>query len=86
MTLGMVGSLIGGLGLFMMGMRLMTDGLKFAAGQGLSTILEKWTSTSLKGILSGALFQVSAIYVVVWYGCRNAIRSWWSSEAGPGGG
>ena len=76
MTLGMLGSLIGGLGLFMLGMKLMTDGLKFAAGSSLSTILEKWTSTALKGILSGALItalvQSSGAVTVAMIGFVNA--------------
>lgn len=37
--------LIGGLGLFLLGMRLMTKGLRNAAGNALRSILGKWTKT-----------------------------------------
>jgi phosphate:Na+ symporter len=36
-------SFIGGLGLFLLGMWLMTDGLKLAAGRALERILGAWT-------------------------------------------
>ncbi len=76
MTLAMAGSLIGGLGLFMLGMQLMTDGLKFAAGNTLREILEQSTSTPLRGILSGAfitsLVQSSSAVTVATIGFVNA--------------
>ena len=55
MTLSMIGSLIGGIGLFLLGMLLMTDGFKLAAGKTLRNILEGSTSTPMRGLLSGAL-------------------------------
>ena len=45
---------IGGLGLFLFGMVLMSDGLKKAAGQKLRTILETMTSNTYIGFLVGA--------------------------------
>ena len=47
--------LIGGIGLFLLGMRLMTDGLRLAAGGALEGILANWTRTPLRGIGAGAL-------------------------------
>ncbi|MGV1099399.1 Na/Pi cotransporter family protein [Thiovibrio sp. JS02] len=72
----MIGSLIGGIGLFLLGMQLMTDGLKIAAGQTLRNILERSTSTPFKGILSGAfitsLVQSSGAVTVATIGFVNA--------------
>ena len=47
--------LLGGLGFFLFGMSLLGDGLKKVAGGKLETILGKLTSTTLKGVLLGAL-------------------------------
>lgn len=46
--------LIGGLGLFLYGMKLMGDGLENAAGEGLKAILEKLTSNKYIAVLVGA--------------------------------
>ena len=43
MTFSIISGLIGGLGLFLLGMRLMTKGLRNAAGPALRQILGKWT-------------------------------------------
>lgn len=76
MTLAMFGSLFGGIGLFLLGMRLMTDGMKYAAGNSLSTIIAKSTSTKIRGILSGAfltsLVQSSGAVTVAAIGFVNA--------------
>ncbi|SFU68642.1 phosphate uptake regulator, PhoU [Clostridium sp. DSM 8431] len=50
-----VAELIGGLGLFLFGMKLMSDGLENAAGEKLKGILEKITSNRLMGVCVGAL-------------------------------
>ena len=47
--------LLGGIGLFLLGMRLMTDGLRLAAGESLKHILGTWTRTSWRGLLAGGL-------------------------------
>ena len=47
--------LIGGLGLFLYGMKLMGDGLENAAGEGLKSILEKLTSNKYIGVLVGII-------------------------------
>jgi len=46
--------IFGGIGLFVLGMTLMTDGLKDFAGDYLRVALLKFTSTPLKGFFSGA--------------------------------
>ena len=47
--------LIEGLGLFLFGMKLMSDGLENAAGEKLKGILEKITSNRFMGVCVGAL-------------------------------
>ncbi len=76
MTLLVIGSLIGGIGLFLLGMVLMTDGLKLAAGKTLRNILESSTGTPMRGLLSGALItslvQSSGAVTVAIIGFVNA--------------
>lgn len=48
--------LMGGLGLFLYGMRLMSDSLEKAAGAKMRSILEFFTKTPVRGILVGTLF------------------------------
>lgn len=48
--------LIGGLGLFLFGMKLMSDGLEKVAGVKMRSILEFFTKTPVRGILVGVLF------------------------------
>ena len=49
-------SLLGGLGLFIFGMKLMGDGLENAAGEGLKKILEKITKNPVIGVIVGAVY------------------------------
>lgn len=49
-----IGLVLGGLGLFLLGMSLMTDGLRFAAGDSLSKALQKMTGSRFRGIATGA--------------------------------
>lgn len=51
----MIGNLIGGIGLFLLGMWLMTDGMKTAAGPALERILANATRTRWRGLASGML-------------------------------
>ncbi|MCF8085145.1 MAG: Na/Pi symporter [Deltaproteobacteria bacterium] len=71
-----LGVLLGGIGLFLLGMHLMTDGLKTAAGTALRSVLEKGTQTPMRGILSGALItaivQSSSAVTVAIIGFVNA--------------
>lgn len=66
----------GGLGLLLLGMGLMTDGLKAAAGDRLHGFLETGTSTRSRAALSGfvitALVQSSSAVVVALLGFTNA--------------
>lgn len=66
----------GGIGLFLLGMSFMTDGLKALAGDRLRTILSAWTRTGLRGLLAGmgltALVQSSSAVVVATIGLVNS--------------
>lgn len=76
MTLSILAGLFGGLGLFLLGMRLMTKGLRNAAGPALRQILGTWTKTPLRGLCSGfmitALVQSSSAITVAVIGFVNA--------------
>ncbi|MDO6562833.1 Na/Pi symporter [Amphritea sp. 1_MG-2023] len=76
MVLSDVGDLIGGLGLFLLGMQLMTSGLKRAAGSSLRKALEAATRSRLRGLFSGAaitaLVQSSSAITVATIGFVNA--------------
>jgi len=76
MTLDMVISLAGGLGLLLLGMKLMTDGLKLAAGGVLRRVLSRWTRTPVHGLASGfaitSMVQSSSAVTVAAIGFVNA--------------
>ncbi len=71
-----IGGLPGGIGLFLLGMSLMTDGLKLAAGPALGRILTNSTKTRMRGLASGALLtalvQSSSAVTVAAIGFVNA--------------
>lgn len=78
-TQQIVGGLIsfaGGIGLFLLGMRLMTDGLKVAAGPALRRLLTAATRSPLRGLGSGvlitALVQSSSAVIFATIGFVNA--------------
>lgn len=75
-TFSIIAGLFGGLGLFLLGMRLMTLGLRNVAGNALRTILGKWTRTAVRGLFSGfmitALVQSSSAITVAVIGFVNA--------------
>ena len=56
MEISVIVSLMGGLGLFLLGMKQMSDGLEKAAGAKMSSILEAVTTNRLLGTLVGILF------------------------------
>ena len=58
-SFALIGGLAGGVGLFLLGMGLMTDGLRLAAGPSLERILAKSTKTRMRGLVSGALVTVA---------------------------
>ena len=68
--------MLGGLGLFLAGMWLMTDGLKMAAGEALRDLLHSWTNTRMRGLVTGfsitALVQSSSAVTVATIGFANA--------------
>lgn len=69
-------TLLGGVGLFLLGMSMLTEGLKLSAGDGLRAILRGWTSTPARGLASGALLtglvQSSSAVTVATIGFVNA--------------
>lgn len=76
MDLNLLGSFAGGIGLFLLGMKLMTDGFKLGAGQALRHILRLWTRTPVRGLLSGvfitSIMQSSSAVTVATIGFVNA--------------
>jgi phosphate:Na+ symporter len=74
--LSISGQLIGGLGLFLLAIRMITDGLRLAAGNKLRDLLGSWTRTPLRGVLAGmaitALVQSSSAVTVAAIGFVNA--------------
>lgn len=76
MALSALAPLLGGIGLFLLGMWLMTEGLKLAAGGALQAVLESWTSSALRAFLTGAMItavlQSSSAVTVATLGFVNA--------------
>lgn len=68
--------LLGALGLFLLGMWLMTEGLKVAGGKALEHMLGKWISSRLRGFVAGivvtGLVQSSSAVTVATIGFVNA--------------
>jgi phosphate:Na+ symporter len=75
-SISVIGKILGGLGLFLLAVGMMTDGLKLAAGNSLRKVLAQWTSTPLRGVLSGftmtAIVQSSSAITVASIGFVNA--------------
>ena len=46
---------LGGIGMFLLGMKVMTEALREAAGTGLQAILTRFTTTPFTGVISGGL-------------------------------
>ncbi len=71
-----LGLVIGGLGLFLLAVRMITEGLTLAAGQALRRLLASWTQTIPRGIGAGLLFtalvQSSSAVTVATIGFVNA--------------
>jgi phosphate:Na+ symporter len=72
----MIFLVIGGLGLFFLGMTLMSNGLKQAAGQKLKKLLETLTKNRISGVVVGTLvtclIQSSSATTVITIGLINA--------------
>lgn len=71
----MLMNLTGALGLFLIGMWLMTEGLKMAGGHALRELLGRWTSSRLRGLGAGilitALVQSSGAVTIATIGFVN---------------
>lgn len=71
-----LGTLAGGLGLFLLAVAMITDGLKIAAGAALRDILTRSTKTTWRGLISGfiltGLVQSSSAVTVATIGFVNA--------------
>lgn len=69
-------SLLGGLGLFLLGMTMLSDGFKLAAGPALERLLANATRTRVYGLVSGAVMtmvlQSSSVVTVAVLGFVNA--------------
>lgn len=76
MSLQLLVNVVGGIGLILLGMRLMTAGLRQAAGAMLKEMLAKWTKTPRRGLLTGffitSLVQSSSAVSVATIGFVNA--------------
>ena len=75
-TISILGQLAGGIGLFLLAMKFITDGLKLAGGNALRNLLGRWTKTPAQGIASGclltAIVQSSSAVTVATIGFVNA--------------
>jgi phosphate:Na+ symporter len=75
-NLTLIGSLFGGIGLFLLAIGMMTDGLKNSAGASLRKLLSQWTDSVPRGICSGflmtVLVQSSSAVTVATIGFVNA--------------
>lgn len=71
-----ISGLFGGLGLFLIGMKMMSEGLQKTAGKGLRTILEKLTTNRIVGVAVGlvvtGIIQSSSATTVMIVGFVNA--------------
>lgn len=76
LILDQLGALVGGIGLFLLGMWLMTDGLRLAAGSALRDVLTQATHTRWRALASGigltAVVQSSSAVTVAAIGFVNA--------------
>lgn len=86
MTLEMLIGLFGGLGLFVFGMHMMSDGLKTLAGTKMKKLLEVLTNNKLKAILVGTvvtmIVQSSSTTTVMVVGFVNAALMTLTQAAG----
>ena len=73
-------SLLGGIALFLYGMSIMGAGLEKLAGGKMQGVLQKLTSSTLKGVIFGTLItgviQSSAGTVVICVGLVNVFMTW----------
>jgi len=76
MDLEWLGRVVGGIGLFLLGVRLMTEGLRVAAGRALEGLLQRATKSRWRALVTGfgltALVQSSSAVTVAAIGFVNA--------------
>jgi len=53
-------TLVGGIGIFLVGMALLTEGLKTAAGSALREVLQRFTGNRFSAVASGAAITASS--------------------------
>lgn len=74
--ISIVGTFIGGLGLFLLAVSMITDGLRLAAGDALKDLLARSTRTRFRGLVSGivvtGIVQSSSAVTVATIGFVNA--------------
>ncbi|WP_193369635.1 Na/Pi cotransporter family protein [Pelagibius marinus] len=74
--MGLALNAAGGLGIFLLAMAMMTEGLKVFGGERLRRSLQRWTSSPLRGVAAGAfitaLVQSSSAVTVATIGFVNA--------------
>ena len=58
--LQLIGTIIGGVGLFLLGMTLMSDGLRSVGGNALRSLLQKWTGTRFSSVATGTAITALA--------------------------
>lgn len=58
LTIENIGQIVGGLGIFLLGITMLGEGLKKLAGNKLKSIIDKYTSTPFKGLLVGIFVTV----------------------------
>ena len=75
-ALALIAGFLGGLGLFLLGMHLLTDGLRTAGGKALRRILGSWTRSRSRALATGvgvtALVQSSSAVTLAIIGFANA--------------
>ena len=75
-SFSLIGMLAGGVGIFLLAVGMLTEGLKLAAGSGLRKILSTWTRSPLHGVFTGftitAIVQSSSAITVATIGFVNA--------------
>lgn len=74
--ISVIGTFVGGLGLFLLAVSMITDGLRLAAGDALKEVLARSTSTRFRGLVSGivvtGIVQSSSAVTVATIGFVNA--------------
>lgn len=72
----MLGHILGGVGIFLLAISMLTQGLQMISGKALKTLLARWTRTPLRGLTLGiaatAILQSSSVMTAALIGLVNA--------------